>query len=123
MRLCIPALLFTLVMAPQSYGLVIEGELILRADVDGSTIVDMTDAVKLQEFLFLGGYTPPCEDASDANDDGWVDTTDVIHLLDYLFLGNKVIPSPGALECGEDLTPDDLTCNTPVCFEEGGGSY
>jgi len=125
MRLSIPALLLALVITPCSFGLVVDGELILlqRGDVDGSTMVDMTDTIKLQEYLFLGGYTPPCEKACDANDDGWVDTSDVIHVLEYLFTGGATVHSPGADECGVDPTLDELTCDTPVCVDEGGGSY
>ncbi len=77
-----------------------------RGDTNGDSTVDISDAVALLGFLFLGGVTPPCLDAADANDDGQVDISDGIKILDYLFLGGTM-SNPS-----DDPTPDGLGCES-----------
>jgi hypothetical protein len=88
----------------------------VRGNADGSTVppenpassIDLTDAISLLSFLFMGGAAPPCRDAADATDDGEIDISDPIRILDHLFLGRKMpAPWPAA---GEDPTTDDLLC-------------
>ena len=45
----------------------------LRGDVDSNGSIEISDAVKLLNFLFLGALPPPCMDAADFNDRGSVD--------------------------------------------------
>src|SRR5262245_51307816 len=91
----------------------------LRGDADGSGLVDISDSIRTFQFLFVGGAGElSCEDAADANDDGTLDISDAIAVLGFLFLGNVRIPFPGAASCGEDPTPDRLTCVVhPLCGE------
>jgi hypothetical protein len=87
-----------------------------RGDADGSGIVDITDAIFVLSFLFLGGPTPDCLDAADADDSGTVDITAAIYSLTFLFLGGPAPPEPGPFDCGSDPTPDDLPeCVYPGC--------
>jgi hypothetical protein len=67
----------------------------LRGDCDGGASVDITDAVFLLTWNFLGGEEPPCLAACDANADGQVSgqVTDAVYLLRFLFLGG---PPPAA---------------------------
>ena len=80
-----------------------------RGNSSADANTDLSDAVFLLNFLFLGGLEPPCRKAADADDGGTLDLTDAVLLLNYLFLGGgePAQPFPG---CGRDPTTDDLTC-------------
>jgi len=83
-----------------------------RGDTDRNRAVELTDAVNILGFLFLGTDEPSCPDAADTNDSGGVDIGDPIHLLNVLFLGTGSIPAPGPTTCGVDPTEDALSCDT-----------
>jgi hypothetical protein len=87
-----------------------------RADGNGDGKVDISDAVSMLGFLFLGGPAPLCPDAADANDDGEVDISDAVSTLNFLFLGGQVPPEPGPFACGDDPTPSQLgACAATMC--------
>jgi hypothetical protein len=65
-----------------------------RGDTDGDGVMNLTDAVALLGFLFLGGESPYCEPVADTNVDGRVDLADAVYILSFLFLGG---PAPDAL--------------------------
>ena len=81
--------------------------LFLRGDTDGNGKLELTDAVRVLNYLFLGGVAPGCLDAADVNDKGKIDISSAITLLGYLFLGGAqpAVPYPNK---GLDATPDDL---------------
>ncbi len=87
------------------------GDFILfyRADANGDRETDLSDAVTVFGWLYLGTRALPCHAAADANDDNKVDVSDGIFILNYLFLGNSTPPSPGPVEgqtgCGRDPIP------------------
>lgn len=85
----------------------------LRGQVNEDEKLDLSDAVALLGFLFLGGSIRDCPDAADANDDGKVDLSDAIGILTFLFLGGEPLPSPSGESCGTDPTADSLG----RCFE------
>ena len=86
-----------------------------RGDVTDDGNLNLTDAVRVLNFLFLGGEAPGCADVADADDNGRVELTDPIRVLNHLFLGGAPPPAPGT-ECGEDPTPDDLgECSSLSC--------
>jgi predicted GH43/DUF377 family glycosyl hydrolase len=78
------------------------------ANEDGA--VDLSDAVAILGYLFLGGSVD-CLDAGDVDDDGEVLITDPIALLNHLFLGGPPPAAPFA-ECGEDPSEDELGCES-----------
>lgn len=80
-----------------------------RGDSNSDGSLDISDAVHILTFLFLGGQFPNCFDASDVNDDDSVDISDPIAALGFLFLGNATPPPPFG-HCGLDETNDDLKC-------------
>ena len=82
----------------------------VRGDVNADGETDISDAVATLLFLFLGSATVPCEKAADADDGGEIDISDAILILGYLFLGEGAPAAP--VSCGEDSTPDDLTCES-----------
>jgi hypothetical protein len=81
-----------------------------RGDSDGEGNVNITDAVRTLNVLFLGLGEITCLDAADTDDDGTVNLTDAIRTLNVLFLGLGEIPAPGTAACGIDPTADDLAC-------------
>ena len=91
------------------------GPLLRRGDCDGSSQIDISDAVYLLLYLFTAGPRADCEDACDSNDDGVHDISDGIRILLYLFTGEAAIPAPGARACGEDPTGDGLDCVSSSC--------
>jgi len=86
-----------------------------RGDANGDQATNIADAVFLLSVLFPvpPGPAPAlgCADAADANDDGSVNIADAIAILGALFGGTPLPPPTGA--CGNDPTPDPLTCDTP----------
>jgi hypothetical protein len=73
-----------------------------RGDADASRSIDLTDAITVLSFLFLGGQVPQCVDAADFDDSGEVDITDAISNLNYQYLGGEAPPDPGPTNCGAD---------------------
>jgi len=88
-----------------------------RGDADQNDLLQLTDAVQILSYLFLGSPTrvEECFDVADADDNGLVQLTDAVRILGYLFLGNAppAPPGPPPGSCGPDPTDDDgLTCNS-----------
>jgi hypothetical protein len=81
----------------------------VRGDVSRDGAVNLTDAVRILHFLFLGGAQPTCMDAADADDNGHVMLTDAVYLLNHLFLGASAPRAPYP-QCGVDPTVDSLSC-------------
>ena len=81
----------------------------IRGDGNGDGAVDISDAVAILAYLYLGGAPPDCKDALDTDDDGTLSITDPIYLLNFLFQDGPPIPAPGP-EPGFDGTPDALEC-------------
>ncbi|MBN1442359.1 MAG: fibronectin type III domain-containing protein, partial [Planctomycetes bacterium] len=89
--------------------------LFLRGHLNADDKMDISDAVYLLSFLFLGTAEPHCLDAADANDDGSTDLTDAVRVLMLLFQGDRPLPPPTD-RCGVDPTPDALGCDSfPLC--------
>jgi hypothetical protein len=80
-----------------------------RGDANGDSAVDITDAILILNFLFLGGTPPTCMDAADISDAGRVDISGPISLLNYLFLGGArpsvPFPKPGLDPSDDTLVP------------------
>lgn len=85
------------------------GSTFRRGDVNQDVAMDISDAVAIFGYLFLGAARPGCVSAADSNDDGSVDISDGVSVLNHLFLGGASIPAPFP-GCGTDPTPDDLDC-------------
>jgi hypothetical protein len=82
-----------------------------RGDCNDDSKVDISDAIKIFGYLFLGDRAPFCNDACDSNDDSWQDISDPVFILNYLFLGSAPPPSPGPTICGPDERADALSCS------------
>ncbi len=83
-----------------------------RGDSDGNGQLQLTDAVRILNVLFLGTGVINCSDAADADDNGQLQLTDAVRILNVLFLGTGVIrpPGPPPDACGVDPTEDGLDC-------------
>jgi hypothetical protein len=81
-----------------------------RGDSDASGAVNLTDAIRILNVLFLGIGEILCLDSADSDDSGAVNLTDAIRVLNVLFLGIGEIPAPGLTNCGPDPTADDTGC-------------
>lgn len=80
----------------------------IRGDVNGDGLVSYPDLCFLVSYLYIGGSIP-CQDASDADDNGAVDVGDILYLHNYLFREGPPPPPPFP-DPGFDPTPDDLNC-------------
>ncbi len=70
---------------------------------------DISDAIAILNYLFVGNFASRCPDAGDTNDDGAVDISDASYLLLFLFIDGAAPPSPAA-DPGPDPTADELSC-------------
>ena len=62
-------------------------------DINGSSIVNITDAVYLLHYLFTNGPEPLDLSAGDVNQDGRLNIADVVYLINYVFVSG---PAPCA---------------------------
>ena len=84
----------------------------LRGDANVDGKVDISDALSLARYLYLGSTAPPCLDAADANDDGVADLSDAVVIVSNLFLaGSSGIQAPYP-SAGVDPTADSLSCES-----------
>jgi hypothetical protein len=89
-----------------------------RGDPNASGTSDISDAVAIFGFLFLGNpATLSCTESADANNDGRIDVSDGIYLLNWRFTGGgqePAAPGPPSAHCGFDPdppeSPGDLGC-------------
>lgn len=78
-----------------------------RGNGNGDDKVNLSDAVSLLGFLFLGQTEAiDCPDGADFDDSGTLELTDAIALLDFLFRGGTP-PQPPYPGIGEDPTAGD----------------
>lgn len=96
----------------------IEAGTFRRGDADDSGRLNITDAIFVLNWLFLGSANPGCTDAADVDDNGRNNITDAIQLLQFLFLGGPPPPAPGRDDCGIDPSADPLSdCDYQSCGE------
>jgi hypothetical protein len=91
------------------FGRVLRPGLFVRGDANRDGRADISDAVAILGFLFLGDEALGCEDAADVDDNGRIEITDAIALLNHLFLGHPAPPAPYP-EAGSDPSADGLEC-------------
>jgi subtilisin family serine protease len=68
---------------------------VVRGDVDKNGIVNISDAVYIQNYIFADGPPPlPVKGTADANCDGIVNVSDEIYLIGYIFGGGPPPQAP-----------------------------
>ena len=85
------------------------GRQFIRGDFNSDNRLNLSDAVGILLYLFLGEEGSDCLDTGDADDDSNVNLTDATYILNYLFLGGPPLPPPFPLP-GTDPTEDNLPC-------------
>lgn len=84
-----------------------------RGDCNDDGDTDLSDAVCILGWLFLGAEAPGCIAATNTNGDAKPDISDATYLLGHLFLGGPS-PAPPFPGCGPGtLPPDEGSCETP----------
>ena len=87
-----------------------------RGDANADGRFDLSDSIRILNFLFLGGEGPPCMKSADIDATGSIDISDAVFWLNYLFLGGPAPPVPFE-NCGRESFPDDLSCDSyPPCM-------
>lgn len=90
-----------------------EPETFRRGDCNDDGEVNISDAVCVLNWLFLGSRDPGCIAALNTNGDEDVDIADPVYSLWFSFLGGPP-PVPPYPECGPGTLPaDEETCETP----------
>ena len=79
-----------------------------RGDPTGDGDEDVSDAIFIFGFLFLGDAPPSCRESADVNNDGVVNLSDGIHVLGFLFWGQQPPAPPGPTQDPCGLDPDPL---------------
>ena len=77
------------------------GRAFVRGDTNDDGGVDLSDAVRILAWLFLGAGPPGCLASVDVNGDAGLDLSDAVALLSYLFLGGAPPMEPFP-DCGSD---------------------
>jgi hypothetical protein len=80
-----------------------------RGDATEDGSLNVTDAIAVLNFLFLGEAPPSCPKAGDLDDSGTLNVTDPVYLLNFLFSSGPPPAEPHG-ECGFDATEDLLGC-------------
>jgi hypothetical protein len=83
----------------------------VRGDANDDRRIDISDAIAVLGFLFLGAPAKlDCQESADADGSGRLDLSDGVYLVRYQFLGGPA-PLPPFPTCGQDPRADDsLTC-------------
>ncbi len=90
------------------------GAVFFRGDCSPDLKLNITDAVRVLNFLFIAPEEPACLAACDSDGSGGLNITDGIYLLSFLFLGGPAPPEPGP-QCGLDPNPSELGCAQTNC--------
>ena len=83
----------------------------VRGDANQDTLVNLTDAIYLLDYLFRGKAPMRCFDSMDVDDEGSLNISDPIFLLNFLFRDGKIQIPPPFPDCGFDMTPDSHVCD------------
>lgn len=90
-----------------------------RGDANSDEQTDLSDAVFVLSYLFLGGEAPSCLQSADTDAGGQLEITDGVYLLNFLFLGGPEPPAPFP-DCGQGDALTSLTCiRYPGCEAVG----
>lgn len=82
-----------------------------RGDANQDGNLNIGDAIFALEYIFQGGNSPICMDATDANDDGSIDLGDPTSMIARVFGGAPPLPAPSDVSFGPDPTLDGLDCD------------
>ena len=87
------------------------GPCFVRGDATADGIINVGDVIASLDYLFIGNFDPPCQDALDVDDSGLVDIGDPIAAMNYLFQGGSPPPPPEPVNPAADPTADLIGCS------------
>ncbi|MBN1419603.1 MAG: hypothetical protein JXP34_12570 [Planctomycetes bacterium] len=93
------------------------GPRFIRGDTDGNGVFTIGDGIQILERLFVGreAFSSNCDKTGDTDDTGVFTIGDAVSLFNFLFVEGSKPPLPPYPGCGEDPTPDALSCEeTPL---------
>ncbi len=61
----------------------------ITGDTNNDGRLDLTDGIRVLNYLFKGGIAPECLELADFNEDGSINIADVIKLFNFLFQGGQ----------------------------------
>jgi hypothetical protein len=61
----------------------------LCGDASGDETVNVSDAVYIINYVFVGGDTPVPLESADANCSGAVNVSDAVYIINYIFVGGN----------------------------------
>jgi hypothetical protein len=99
---------------------IVSQDLFVRGDSNLDGEVNISDAIHMLGYLFLGAGEYLCRDAADVNDDGQNDLSDSVGLLSFLFLGGSPPRFPWP-SCGTDPGSVHLGCESSSQCMPGDG--
>lgn len=94
---------------PKAEAQVIERTPFIRGDATMDGRILAGDPVAILDHVFVAPSLT-CEDAADADDNGWLDLADVVYLLRFIYVRESPPPAPFP-DPGFDPTPDGLACS------------
>src|SRR5262245_10476548 len=87
------------------------GGVFLRGDANLDGKVEISDAIRILSYLYLGGVEAFCADALDADDTGDLTLSDPINVLSLLFLTEHSTLPPPYPVAGTDPSGDASFCD------------
>jgi len=81
----------------------------VRGDSTRDGVLDVSDAVRVLNWLFLGSAALACLDAGDGDDDGTITVADAVLVLAFLYRGGPAPEAPFPM-AGADPTDDAVGC-------------
>lgn len=66
----------------------------LRGDANADETVNVSDAVYIINFIFLGSDPPTTDCGGDANSDGQINVSDAVFIINYVFIAGNPAPGP-----------------------------
>jgi hypothetical protein len=67
----------------------------LCGDANSDGAVNVSDAVSIINYVFVGGDAPDPYEAGDSNCDGSVNVSDAVYIINYVFIGGNIPCDPG----------------------------
>jgi hypothetical protein len=90
--------------------------LFVRGNCNSDQRVDISDAVSILLYLFVGARQPPCLDGCDVNGDERIEVSDAVAVLAYLFSAEGyLIPAPAPGQC---LPAREGFCSRTNCLAQ-----
>jgi hypothetical protein len=78
----------------EEWGFTVRGRPFRRGDADANGSLNITDPIRILNYLFSGGEAPSCLETADGDASGSINITDPIYLLGFLFQGGPGPPAP-----------------------------